>query len=141
MVSVPSNDVPHDQQTERHQTERRGLRGDPRRRRWFGRRRYHSASDAPRSCAAARPAFGAVVGLDTVHQFHLPAKTHPAATKSGTAASGFSGVLQPRDLWSLYDMPSSDLGQGQTVGVFGVGESDSTIANLRLFEMREHLPK
>ncbi|TMK50243.1 MAG: hypothetical protein E6G59_10210 [Actinobacteria bacterium] len=83
----------------------------------------------------------AVVGLDTVHQFHLPAKTHPAATKSGTAASGFSGVLQPRDLWSLYDMPSSDLGQGQTVGVFGVGESDSTIANLRLFEMREHLRK
>ena len=83
----------------------------------------------------------AVVGLDTVHEFHLPAKTNPAAHPSRTAASGFSGVLQPRDLWSLYDMPSSDLGQGQTVGVFGVGESDSTIANLRLFEMREHLPK
>src|SRR5207245_11410213 len=37
----------------------------------------------------------AVVGLDTVHQFHLPAKTNPAAHPSRTAASGFSGVLQP----------------------------------------------
>jgi subtilase family serine protease len=99
------------------------------------------ANDRAPSVPASLP-IAAVVGLDTLHRFYLPQTTqHPSSKKSVGAASGFSGVLQPRDLWGLYDQPSTDLGQGQTIGIFGVGESDSTITNLRLFEQHEHFPK
>src|SRR5205085_9931820 len=57
------------------------------------------------------------------------------------AAGNFSGVLEARDLWKLYDMPSTDLGEGQTMGVFGMGETASVIKNLRAFEHKQRFPK
>ncbi|MGH3743822.1 MAG: S53 family peptidase, partial [Mycobacteriales bacterium] len=47
----------------------------------------------------------------------------------------------PQDLWSIYDQPATDEGQGQTIGIFGEGETDSVVTQLRLFEQHEKLPK
>lgn len=99
-------------------------------------------------------AVSAVVGLDTLHKFAVPASitnrraataksstTRPTSQRSSVAAGSFSGVLEPRDLWGAYDMPATDLGQGQVIGVFGNGQTDSVITQLRLFEQHERFPK
>jgi subtilase family serine protease len=101
----------------------------------------------------------AVSGLDTLRQFRpsdltstpLTAADRAAlATRAHDEATGVPDVnapivatatLQPRDLWSIYDQPSTDLGQGETSGMFGEGESDSAITQLRLFETSEGFPK
>jgi subtilase family serine protease len=98
------------------------------------------------------------------------AQTHRAAITSGASkASGLAGTSQtgdeqvytPQDLWGIYDDPGAAtltdstgtstastvaaspfaLGQGQTIGIFGEGETSSVTAQLRLFESTEGLPK
>lgn len=97
------------------------------------------ANDVAPTVPAALPVT-AVLGLDTVQRIHpadLTTTPLPAAPDAGT----FSGVLQPRDLWSIYDQPATDEGEGQTIGIFGEGETDSVVTQLRLFEQHEQLPK
>jgi subtilase family serine protease len=85
--------------------------------------------------------------------------TSAASAKMG--ASGSEGVFTPQDLWGMYDDPGAasltnaqgtsspsaleaaktDLGQGQTVGIFGEGETSSVVAQLRLFESAMGFPK
>ena len=81
--------------------------------------------------------------------------------------AGTQQTLTPQDLWGIYDDPGAaaltisdkkaitgtrsdpaavagstyDLGQGQTAGIFGEGETSSPIAQLRLFEDAVGLPK
>lgn len=75
--------------------------------------------------------------------------------------SGDEGVLTPQDLWGIYDDPGAsaltnasgtstpatlestkiDVGQGQTMGIFGEGETSSVVAQLRLFEQAMGFPK
>jgi subtilase family serine protease len=112
--------------------------------------RQFLANDVPPSVPGSLP-IDAVVGLDTVHRFALGSLTSP----------GDEGVLTPQDLWGVYDDPGSsaltnatgtsdpstlesskiDLGQGQTMGIFGEGETSSVVAQLRLFESAMGLPK
>jgi subtilase family serine protease len=74
---------------------------------------------------------------------------------------GDEGVLTPQDVWGIYDDPGAaaltnangsstpatlaashtTLGQGQTIGVFGEGETSSVVAQLRLFEQAMGFPK
>jgi subtilase family serine protease len=107
----------------------------------------------------------AVVGLDNVRQFSLDsltgaATTGPSASQVGPQ-TGDQGTLTPQDLWGVYDDPGAaaltnangtstpgtlessriDLGQGQTMGVFGEGETSSVVAQLRLFEQAMGFPK
>jgi pseudomonalisin len=49
--------------------------------------------------------------------------------------------LTPQELWSVYDMPSSDRGQGQTIGVMGSGDTSTTVKDLALFEKELKLPR
>jgi hypothetical protein len=112
--------------------------------------RYHAkqvgsfvANALPPKVPTALP-INAVTGLDTVQRATTPhltparsASTHQ--TRSATAP--YSGILSPRNLWKIYDEPTSNEGQGQRIGIFGEGEADSTITQLRLFEHREHFPK
>jgi pseudomonalisin len=98
------------------------------------------ANTLPPSVPDSLPIDG-VTGLDTVQRAttpHLPAQRETRSTKS---AASFSGVLTPRDLWKIYNEPSTNEGQGQTIGVFGEGETDSVVTQLRLFEHKEHFPK
>ncbi|HET9690585.1 MAG TPA: S53 family peptidase [Acidimicrobiales bacterium] len=100
-----------------------------------------------------------ITGLDTLHRFYTnhhtdtsltPADRAALVTRAHDEAKGVpdpnapivaTSTAQPRDLWSIYDQPAADTGQGQTAGVFGEGESDSVITQLRLFESTEGLPK
>lgn len=109
----------------------------------------------------------AVVGLNTLQQFSLDSLTgavsnvRAGATPPVGPQSGTQETLTPQDLWGVYDDPGAaaltkssgtsnpatvaasayDLGQGQTIGIFGEGETSSVVAQLRLFEAAEGLPK
>ncbi|MGA8014622.1 MAG: S53 family peptidase, partial [Candidatus Dormiibacterota bacterium] len=113
------------------------------------------ANDIPPSVPADLP-IDAVIGLDNVRSFSLASLTGPApAGSEGTpsASGGVEGVLTPQDLWGVYDDPVNpanptsplhtnvDFGQGQTMGIFGEGETSSVIAQLRLFEVAMGFPK
>jgi pseudomonalisin len=94
-----------------------------------------------------------VIGLNTLQRFYTTtdqAGERPDATP--TQATGSSpcdlveagiciGDYQPQDLWKVYDMPSNDEGQGQTLGIFMEGITASVVANLRVFEQRMSLPE
>jgi pseudomonalisin len=93
----------------------------------------------------------AVVGLNTLQQFQ-PATPRPAAASpaaagahtaphSGAAAGTYNGTFTERDLWKIYDLPDTNYGNGEAVGVFGEGDTDPIIANLRVFEQRQGLPQ
>jgi pseudomonalisin len=101
----------------------------------------------------------AVVGLDTYRAFSLASLTRPA--KAALGSGGVEDVLTPQDLWGVYDDPGAtsltdatggssaatlektktDVGQGQTMGIFGEGETSSVVAQLRLFEQAMGFPK
>jgi pseudomonalisin len=62
----------------------------------------------------------------------------------GKTAAGTPTIpaeLTPQDLWSVYDMPSNNVGQGQTVAVMGAGDSSTTVKDLAVFEQEHSLPK
>jgi pseudomonalisin len=50
------------------------------------------------------------------------------------------GITTPSDLWSVYDQPSTDRGAGQKVAIFGEGQLDDVVSDLRLFEKDLSLP-
>jgi pseudomonalisin len=50
-------------------------------------------------------------------------------------------VLTPQDMWSIYDMPSDNMGQGQTIAVLGAGDTSTTVKDLGIFESEHNLPK
>jgi pseudomonalisin len=109
--------------------------------------------------------------LDNLHGRELrrlAAIGHAAAPHNAVAAAkavgpqaGDENEFTPQDLWGIYDDPgaasltksngtssptavensSTSLGQGQTMGIFGEGETSSVIAQLRLFEAAMGLPK
>jgi pseudomonalisin len=79
-----------------------------------------------------------VIGLNSLQRFHPFTRTSPAAT----AASGLkTGQLDPQDLWSVYHQPSENLGQGTTMAIFGAGQVETVINDLRTFETRHNFPQ
>ncbi len=50
------------------------------------------------------------------------------------------GTLVPQDLWGVYDAPNSDEGQGETAGMFGGGNPNGVVEDLRVYEQRMGLP-
>lgn len=98
------------------------------------------ANTMPPSVPTSLPIDG-VTGLDTVQRATTPHLTPRQAVASSEGATSFSGVLTPRNLWRIYNEPATNEGQGQTIGVFGEGETDSVVTQLRLFEHKEHFPK
>jgi pseudomonalisin len=91
---------------------------------------------------------GTKVGAKTAAK---PAKSATHAKKAVGLGQGVQTTLTPQDLWGVYNDPASasgsplntavDYGQGQTMGIFGEGESSSVVDDLRLFEQAENLPK
>ena len=80
-----------------------------------------------------------IVGLNTLQGFSTPAKQTPA--QDTCIGSTCLGVTTPKDLWSVYDQPAAYQGQGQQLAVFGEGQSDDVIADLRQFETANGLPQ
>lgn len=50
-------------------------------------------------------------------------------------------TIGPSDLWSLYDAPATNTGQGQQLAVSGWGKGDSLQADLRQYETEQGLPQ
>jgi subtilase family serine protease len=110
---------------------------------WNGRTFYANAI-AP-SVPASIPVSG-VVGLNDFARFHVP-RWQGQQTPSSTVSSGSLGVttpntglLHPRDLWSIYDQPSTNLGNGQTMAIFGWGVTTGVVADLRAYEAENKFP-
>src|SRR5689334_13642820 len=85
-----------------------------------------------------------VLGLNNFNRFHTPrVQATGATTTSAVPTSGSvpkTGLLSIRDLWSIYDAPSTNLGNGQTMAIFGWGVTDPVIPDLRSFEAEWGLP-
>ena len=104
-----------------------------------------------------------VIGLNNklgMHLFHngpdnpvASSATHGVTPAQDTCAAGVcTGLTTPQDLWSIYEQPGGssanpignrtvDFGQGQKMAVFGEGQTDPVIANLRTFERLHALPR
>jgi subtilase family serine protease len=85
-----------------------------------------------------------VLGLNNLNRLHIPrveatgATTTTAVPTSGTVPK--TGLLSIRDLWSIYDAPSTNMGNGQTMAIFGWGVTDPVVPDLRSFEAEWGLP-
>ncbi|HEX3828540.1 MAG TPA: S53 family peptidase [Sporichthyaceae bacterium] len=103
----------------------------------------------------------AVLGLNTWQHF---APVRPAAPQQPTDASdppgpigrlgsdtrvggprhqlgAYAGNVDVRKLWTAYDAPPGDQGQGVRMGVFMAGNAAPIIGSLRVFEAAEQLPR
>jgi subtilase family serine protease len=86
-----------------------------------------------------------VLGLNNFNRLHVPQARATGTTTNTTASvpSGNvpkTGLLSIRDLWSIYDAPSTNLGNGQTMAIFGWGVTDPVVPDLRSFEAEWGLP-
>jgi subtilase family serine protease len=80
-----------------------------------------------------------IVGLNTLQRYATPAK---ARTGQGTClGTTCVGGTTPQDLWSVYQEPAAHTGQGQQVGIFGEGQTDGVVSDLRGFEQHFGLPQ
>jgi subtilase family serine protease len=80
-----------------------------------------------------------IVGLNTLQHYSTPARSHPAqdVCLGGTCL----GATTPQDLWTTYQQPAAHTGQGQGLAVFGEGQTDGVISDLRQFESANGLPQ
>jgi subtilase family serine protease len=85
-----------------------------------------------------------VLGLNNYNQLSIPRVQASGATTTTavptTGAVPKTGLLSIKDLWSIYDAPSTNLGNGQTMAIFGWGVTDPVIPDLRSFEAEWGLP-
>ena len=86
-----------------------------------------------------------VLGLQNLVQLKDPkAKPGPGnPAPQGQCLPGVgacTGLLGPSELWSVYNQPSTDLGNGQAIGIIGEGQTADVISALRRFEATRNLP-
>src|SRR6266851_1348317 len=86
-----------------------------------------------------------VLGLNDFNKLSTPRVAASGTRATTTAApTGTSvpntGLLSPKDLWSIYDQPSTNLGNGQSMAIFGWGVTDPVVPDLRSFEAEWGLP-
>ncbi len=80
-----------------------------------------------------------IVGLNTLQAFSTPAK--PVQSQDTCLGPVCTGLTTPSDLWSAYQQPAAYQGEGQSLAVFGEGQTDDVIADLRQFETANKLPQ
>ena|SRR5579884_840091 len=86
-----------------------------------------------------------VLGLQNLVQMKNP-KAQPGPGNpepQGQCVPGVNactGLLGPTDLWSVYQQPSTDLGNGQSIGIIGEGQTADVVSALREFEKTRNLP-
>jgi subtilase family serine protease len=86
-----------------------------------------------------------VLGLNDWNKLFIPRVQATGATQTtaSTVPSGNvpkTGLLSIKDLWSIYDAPSTNMGNGQTMAIFGWGVTDPVVPDLRSFEAEWGLP-
>jgi len=108
-----------------------------------GGRTFYANAQAP-AVPAALPVM-TVLGLNNFNRFRTPHVTPASGTPKTTVAAATNvpqtGILTPQALWSIYDQPSTNLGNGQSMAIFGWGVTPDTVAHLRSFESEFGLPQ
>lgn len=106
------------------------------------------ANTLPPTVPASLPV-SRVLGLNNVATFTTPHIAPTAGTETYTTAPAPSaaanvpntGLQSPKTLWSVYDLPNSNLGNGETMGIIGWGVTTPVIPDLRSFESENQLPQ
>jgi subtilase family serine protease len=106
-------------------------------------RSFYANTAAP--SVPASLGIGQVMGLNTVNQFftpHVSAPIKPEATAAGPEGlpTPNTGLLSPKDIASIYDVPSTNHGNGQSIAILGWGVTTPVIPDLRSFEAEWGLP-
>jgi pseudomonalisin len=104
-------------------------------------REFFANTNAP--TVPANAGVAGVLGLQNMVQMKRPKGPGEPGnpTPQGQCVGGVcTGLLGPSELWSVYNQPSSDLGQGETIGIIGEGRADDVIKALRRFEATRKLP-
>ncbi len=100
------------------------------------------APTVPSSLSVSR-----VLGLNDYAYFVTPRRgtsgtqTYVTAPPTGAANVPNTSLLSPKTLWSIYDLPSTNLGNGQTMAILGWGVNTGVIPDLRSFEQENELPQ
>jgi pseudomonalisin len=90
---------------------------------------------------------GDVLGLNDYNHPQTPRVAATGPTKTTTAAVPpvgtvpHTGALSPAELWSIYDLPSTNMGNGQSMAILGWGVVDGVVSDLRSFETEWNLPQ
>ncbi|UQX89889.1 S53 family peptidase [Jatrophihabitans telluris] len=107
--------------------------------------RYGATAFLANTSAPVTPAVLGITnisGLNTLQRYSIPAKAqHKPAQATCLPVLNCVGGTSPQDLWKVYDQPSASTGQGQKVAIFGEGQSDGVISDLRAFESKFGLPQ
>jgi pseudomonalisin len=105
-------------------------------------RSFYANTAAP--TVPASLAISDVLGLNNFNRLHTPrVQATGATTTSAVPTSGSvpkTGLLSIKDLWSIYDAPSTNQGNGQSMAIFGWGVTDPVVPDLRSFEAEWGLP-
>ena len=80
-----------------------------------------------------------ILGLNTLQHYSLPARAR--TVQDNCVGSTCLGVTTPQDLWTAYQQPTAYQGQNQGVAVFGEGQTEGVISDLRQFETERGLPQ
>jgi pseudomonalisin len=109
-----------------------------------GGRTFYANTVAP-TVPASLP-ISRVLGLNDLAYFTTPHRTASGTETYDVSAPSTGGVpdtglLSPKTLWSLYDLPSTNLGNGQTMAIFGWGVNTGVVGDLRSFESENELPQ
>ena len=98
---------------------------------------------------AAAPAVPSTLPVQTVlglndYAFFMAPRRGATGPRTYSVTSGGvpeTSLLAPKTLWSIYDQPSSNLGNGQTMGILGWGVTTGVEGDLRSFEQENELPQ
>jgi pseudomonalisin len=118
--------------------------GTPLNRYSAGGRTFYANAVAP-TVPASLP-ISTVLGLNdyaffvTPHVGRTGTSTITASAPTGTSVPQ-TGALTPQTLWSIYDQPSTNRGNGQAMAIFGWGVTDGVVNDLRSFEQENELPQ
>lgn len=102
------------------------------------------ANDAAPTVPGTLP-IGTIMGLNTWERHHTAlAEGRALGLGEKSSAIGPDDVLSPRtaeQLWSIYEQPAADTGQGQSIAILGNGATDSVIKDLHQFDREHHFPE
>lgn len=93
--------------------------------------------------APAVPAGLGVSGIAGLNNFESPriaSKQRTSYTPAAPSAGMDINLTAPTDLWSIYNQPSNNKGEGQQLAIFGWGTTNNTLSDLRSFENERGLP-
>jgi subtilase family serine protease len=106
-------------------------------------RRFYANITAPAVPAALQVI--AITGLNSLEGPHLNPQVHalPGSTPARPLTLGPSAdinLTNPPELWSIYNQPAGNKGEGQQMAIFGWGTTNNTVSDLRSFEREYKLP-